>query len=364
MNMDYDPYKADTKISSKTYKTLGNLLSIKSWSTIATVANTEKNPDIKKFLYRKAWEEHYKKKSNIKNNLTKLIKIYDNECCWYCITENIFKENIKDNYNDEEILNNECKSFIKNLYDVDEVLTGTYLEYVIRRIISERTKSEFKDSAVDDVICYPEELIMDWSKENYFDLNKLPISIKKSYKKIKDWNNETKNILLEIFIISLCNIIKYSNRININNVNKIIDLIQNTQDIIESFETPFNNLCENLLLNYKHTSSDENLDNPIVSLDSKRIGSRYDLIIDNTLYEIKCRNKNKATSNATLLQLLGYASLLKCNNNREINYISIIDLFNCKIIKYDISCITQDKMLAYLKLLTKDIKITNGGYSY
>ena len=90
-----------------------------------------------------------------------------------------------------------------------------------------------------------------------------------------------------------------------------------------------------------------------------------DIVIDDTLIDIKCTGGNKDI--LEVLQLLGYASLLKSNTeyNMRMNNICIINLLQgeCKI--YNIENILDDNLVDYLSLLTnkynpnKKISINN-----
>jgi hypothetical protein len=88
-------------------------------------------------------------------------------------------------------------------------------------------------------------------------------------------------------------------------------------------------------------------------LENKKIPSDCDLVIDDVLYDIKCTSGEKLIYE--ILQLLGYASLLECNPNfnKKINNVSIINLLQGYIMNYDISYITKEQMIKYLKILTK-----------
>ena len=75
--------------------------------------------------------------------------------------------------------------------------------------------------------------------------------------------------------------------------------------------------------------------------------------ITHILYDIKCTCRDKSIYE--ILQLLGYASLLNCvpKFNKKINNISIINLLQGYIVNYDISYITTEQMVNYLRILTK-----------
>ena len=74
------------------------------------------------------------------------------------------------------------------------------------------------------------------------------------------------------------------------------------------------------------------------------------MVIDNTLFDIKCTKNNTAYE---IKQLLGYAGLISCNPKfkTHITSMSIINLLQGELTTYDITCLTNEHLLNYLKLL-------------
>ena len=113
------------------------------------------------------------------------------------------------------------------------------------------------------------------------------------------------------------------------------------QELVKENET------QNILLNPA-------LGYPIELLDNKKILADCDLVINNYLYDIKCTTGENSVYE--ILQLLGYASLLNCNSTKfhnKVDNVSIINLLQGYIVNYDISYITKDQMVNYLRFLTK-----------
>ena len=175
-----------------------------------------------------------------------------------------------------------------------------------------------------------------------------------SYKRAIDTTvYKTENILLEIFITSLSHTLAFSAIPNKDKVNNILHLIQNTDNVIDLFFMPLNQICIELLSETSDILLNPVLGFPIPLLNNKHIPSDCDLVINNVLYDIKCTRGDNSIYE--ILQLLGYASLLNCvpKFNKKINNISIINLLQGYIINYDISQITTEQMIQYLKVLTK-----------
>lgn len=351
---NYEIIDVNTQITSKKYKNIGELLKQKINCIISCSIN-EKNDNIRGYLFEWLYLNHYRKKE-MEGNLTTRIKNINNKPCYYYIIKNIFNNIDILQYckTTKEILNNDCINFIKKLHIINASLTGTFLDYLIRRIISEKTKNIFFDSKANFICGYK-------CKDN-FDINvvellysKKPLSIEYNYLKFtRDttlYKSET--ILSSIFITSLSHSLSFCGYYNEEQFNDILNLIQNTTDIIELFYMPLNNFCTELLSGKTNILLNPGLGNEIPSLDNKKIKSDCDIVIDDILYDIKCTIGDNSIYE--ILQLLGYASLLQCNPkfNKKINNISVINLLKGHIINYDISYITEEQMINYLKILTK-----------
>lgn len=137
--------------------------------------------------------------------------------------------------------------------------------------------------------------------------------------------------------------------------NEVLDLIKYTTNIEDMFYSPLKNMCQELV---KENETSNILLNPALGfqiplLDNKNIPSDCDLVINDNLYDIKCTCGDNSIYE--ILQLLGYASLLNCvpKFNRKINNILIVNLLQGYIVDYDISYITTNQMVNYLRILTK-----------
>lgn len=459
---------SNTLITSKKYKTIGELFKspIKS---IILVSNNEKNEDIKSYLYKWLYKNHY---SNIRmvGNLTTRIKNISNLPCYHYIMKECFN-NIDCNFNKttKKILNDECIQFIKKLHIIDTSLTGSFLDYLVRRIICEIKKIQFHDSRGSRQINNDNEINTNLNNEevwtfiinddygswnvfenpsiksnkivaisqgdnfivkdkknewlnikyqNYtgwiryripncinftgieFDekqyiLNKYIQRVEPNtlthicshgcirrfeqeifHGKLPDYVPECKinecfnvcyekskntelyttiDIMKELFITSLSHSMSFGRCPGQTKVNEMLDLIKYTTNIEDIFYLPLKNLCQELV---KENETQNILLNPALGfqiplLDNKNIPSDCDLVINDILYDIKCTSSDNSIYE--ILQLLGYASLLNCvpKFNKKINNISIINLLQGYIVNYDISYITTDQMVNYLRIITK-----------
>lgn len=432
----------NTLISSKKYKTVGNLLKA-PLKSILLVANNEKNKEIQNYLYNWLYINHY---SNIlmDGSLTQRVHNISNKAYYYYIMKNCFNENdILNNGKTDNILNEDCCNFIGKLHNIEPSLTGCFIDYLIRRIISEILNIDFNDNRANSKcynkysLCdifdeeieyniinsitllekndkYLQNCIILFDKDNlnneldfcekyykgykvirsvesykgynvissvepYNDeqniyklfvlenniilittdeyneiikpdkINNLPINMCKSYEKTKNTAlYKSEDILLEIFITSLSHTLDFGGIPKEDKITNIINLINTTNNINEIFVLPLKTLCENLLKNHNNI-----LLNPTLGSIETHIASDCDLIINDTIFDFKCTIGNKSIYE--LLQLLGYTSLSHYNTdfNIKINNISIINLLQGKLTTYNISSVTSEELMNYLKILTK-----------
>ena len=344
----------NTEITSKKYKTIGELLKapIKS---IILVSVKEKDINIKTYLFEWLYLNHYGK-IDMTGSLTSRIKNINNKPCYNYIIKNIFDniDILQDKKKTKNILNSECINFIKKLHTIQPSLIGTFIDYLMRRIICEKTNKTFYDSRADSWILGSLSASSSWDDKQSKFIKELVITINNSYKIVKDTTmHKSENILSEIFITSLSHTLAFLQIPNQEKVTNIINLIQNTDNIIELFYRHLEQLCIELLNDKNDILLNPALGYQIPLLDNKNIPSDCDLVINDILYDIKCTRDDKHIYE--ILQLLGYSSLLKCvpEFSKKINTISIINLLQGYIIDYDISYITTEQMINYLKILTK-----------
>jgi len=85
-------------------------------------------------------------------NLTTRIKNISNKPCYHYIMKECFNNIDYSNFNKtiKKILNDECIQFIKTMHSIDSSLTGTFFDYLVRRIICEITKKTWTYIRNDD----------------------------------------------------------------------------------------------------------------------------------------------------------------------------------------------------------------------
>ena len=168
------------------------------------------------------------------------------------------------------------------------------------------------------------------------------------FMKVEDTKQyETKDILKELYIVSCCHSEAFCQCPSQDKFDKIVDVL----DKVDTFDFifPLIKMCNSLLFNSKKI-----LLNPGLGGKDTPIPSDCDIVIDNTLIDIKCTGGNNDISE--MLQLFGYASLLKYNTKYDMrmNNICIINLLQGKCKIYNIENILDDNLLEYLHLLTNN----------
>jgi hypothetical protein len=151
---------SNTKLTSKTYKTIGELLKSPIRSIII-VSSKEKNKDVRLYLYEWLFKNYYNKKE-MYGNLTNRIKNIANNPCYHYITKYCFENIDILNHNKTiiNILNVDCINFISSLHSIQASLIGTYLDYLLRRIICELIKNylnvnnDYINTNMCDYSCY------------------------------------------------------------------------------------------------------------------------------------------------------------------------------------------------------------------
>jgi len=101
---------------------------------------------IKEYLSKWAYEKFY---SDLKlgGNLTNRIKSISGGICYRNIVETIFdrKDPLEKVTSSIVLTDDYCKSIIRNMHKENSSLTGIFMDYLIRRIISELTQEDFSD---------------------------------------------------------------------------------------------------------------------------------------------------------------------------------------------------------------------------
>ena len=323
-----------------------------------------KDIKLKRYLEDFLFENHYKMifKSG---SLTDRLKNINSNICYNSIYRNIFNNNYNDTIKKYNILPLKCSNIVKLLHSIDPSITGSFIDYLIRRIICELNNIEFYDRAswcLDSVdhICNCKDcrysIEFEYQDEDEVEVFKkictLPYCRLHSYNLTKLTNiYKTQDIIKEIFITSLSHGEAFGECPNQDNVNRILEILSSN---LFDLYTPLMILCKNIIKNKETIKLNPVFGGKLKSpVDNYNIPSDADLIINDCLIDIKC-TKNKSNSKCCeILQLLGYSALssFHTDNNKKINKIMILNILEGSIYKIDISNITDKNYENYIKFL-------------
>jgi len=444
-----DLINRDTPIPLKKYKTFGELQDAPIRSVIQCITRMKPSSE-KDILSEWLFNNHYLKKKMV-GNLTDRIKNFNNKICFNHLCKHYFNNFDINDCKISEILPERSVNIIKKLHSIQPSLTGTFIDYLMRRIISEIKGNQFSDNRVKSILYKNNQIIYrdnlwrfrveyfagfcqwniqeepniksptigtiqnnhtfielsrkdEWLNIKYEGKNgwvryKIPDCIGnpvgiegniqeyidnpwlenigkghicsqmckcmiescnpwqetqcrlnycqyECYHKVKNTGKyKIKDIIVDIFIVSLCHSECFGGCPNQEKVELILNEINN-QQFYNDFIIPFHDYCKQLISNKTNIYL-----NPPTGCTQNNIPSDCDIILDNQLIDIKCTKGDNTISE--ILQLFGYSSLIHTNPyiNVDIKSISIINIFKGYEYIYDISNISSNSLLDYLKLL-------------
>jgi hypothetical protein len=428
-----------------------------------------KSGPIKDYLSLWIYKSYYSKQS-MYGNLTDRIKKINNAICYTQIMNDCFNRyDIKKNMVSKSILNNRTIHIVKEFHDICPSMCGSFIDYLIRRIISELTNIPFNDSRAnnilngDNIISYhsdneniwefkesndkgwnwviKKEPILsskiigeinqrdtfiayekknEWLKIKYKNIVgwvrwKIPIvpdgedtidieyysdpsmnienkhiqKVKKgnihicskgckydieqtkyfkvpeyintcslescqylSYEKVKDTEHyKTIDIVHDIFAISLCHSESFGFCPNQDKLNAFYNKLKS--NVIDDLIKPLTEMCKTLIQDKKNILLNPALGGKLTNLKNASIPADADLVIDDSIYDIKCTKTGKEYYE--VLQLLGYSGLLLLNEKFEhkINNMIILNILDGTLINYNISYLEKDNFVKYIQQLIK-----------
>lgn len=170
--------------------------------------------DINKVLYSDI-KENTKNitKTMYGNNLTKRIKSFLQVNDYSVFVNKFCPTNWKVT---RDIISIPFNKFIIGIHYIKPDLAGVFIDYLIRRGICELLSIQFKDRSAD----------LAQTVSSIYD-TKFPFNLDDSYKISKNLNNKTKDILYDVFIVSLTHFYRFGN-LDTSNANLIINFIKNS----------------------------------------------------------------------------------------------------------------------------------------
>lgn len=171
---------------------------------------------------------------------------------------------------------------------------------------------------------------------------------KQCYSKIKDTGNyKTLDVLKEILIASLCHIECFGGCPKQEKFDEICSSIS-VKNLWEPVISELIKICTKLTFNREKI-----LLNPALGGGEYKIPSDCDIVIDNTLIDIKCTISAKFKDKKNILQLLGYSALLYYSKYKiSIKNVCIFNILDGIFEIYSLNAIDNENFECYLKLLT------------
>ena len=313
-------------------------------SVIQTIIKMNQTPQ-KNCLERWLFDIHYHKK--LSGNLTSRVKKFNNQICYREIMKRCFNNiDVLSNKTIQSILNKDTIEFINELHSISPVMTGTFLDYLIRRIITELRGESFIDHRADYLLDSESHCCNNSSNCKMIVIECiLPFCQKECYEKTKNVNRyKTQDIITDIFITSLSHAECFGGFPQQDRFNQLYEKIK-----IMSIHSLID-MCTSII-----KDKTKIILNPILggNLDEINISipSDADLVVDDILIDFKCTKQEHSIYE--ILQLLGYSCLLMLHKkyNTKINIISVFNLYNGTVTSYDTKFISKENCVTYLSLL-------------
>lgn len=395
-----DEYDYDSLfIKSKKYKTIGELKNAGLTSIIQTTARMEKSPE-RDYLDKWLYDTYYSKKK-MYGSLTDRIDNISNKVCYREIMKRCFNNiDILLNHTSKQILSKETIDFITDLHSISASTLGSFIDYLMRRIISELMGKKFRDTRAGGdrmhvcnkpIINYTEKKLRDLKeicKDIYITQGTITKSLSKmskeimiqyllkkqdkckysivmqhncilpmcqflSYEKAQETlEYKTKDIIPDIFITSLFHAEAFGFAPQQEDFNKMYVKLTTHNNINDILITPLTEMCKELIRDKSDILLNPAFGGELDDIEAS-LPCDADLVVDDILIDIKCTKTSNEIKEIT--QLLGYSSLIMLNKNyrKKINKISIINILSGTISVYSIDFVNKENCVKYIKILTK-----------
>lgn len=155
---DISYINSNTLLVGNTFKNIYDLqICTDSRKVILYITHLKPGP-IKDYLVSWLYESHYSKQ-HMRGNLTDRIKKINNGICYTQIMKLCFNSyDIKRYTSSTSILDAKAINIVKELHHICPTMCGSFIDYLIRRLISELTNRPFSDSRANKIL-NPENII-------------------------------------------------------------------------------------------------------------------------------------------------------------------------------------------------------------
>lgn len=467
---DSDSINDETPLIGVTFANIGELkMCTEAKKVILFISHLKPGP-IKDYLDNWIYDTYYAIK-HLRGNLTDRVKEINNGICYKQIMRRCFSlYDVKKNMSSHTILENSAVNCVKELHSICSSMCGSFIDYLIRRIICELIQVPFNDRRADRILnadnsigyyggteniwTYIEnedieywtiraepklsstvigeikqrdafltfEKKDEWIKIKYknvlgwvrwqipvsgpsntiecdkatmvenkylqpkkdsthicsfgckyvieqtvyrgpitsgFDMNSciLPTCQNISYDNVKDTTKyQCKDILYDIFLVSLCHTEAFGFCPKQDTFDAFINKLKTYK--VDDLVGPLTEMCRAIIKDKTNIILNPPLGGPLKELTEVSIPADADLVIDDTIIDIKCTKTRWGGDYYEILQLLGYSGLLLLNKNyqRKINNMMVLNLLEgtCKI--YNVAHLEKHNYVKFIRLLSDSKK--------
>lgn len=110
--------------------------------TVCRMKESRERDMLDKYLF----ENYYMNNAKFSGNLTSRVKLLNNNICFRHIIKNYFGYNFIEHASNKKILSDDIIYGIKKIHSISASLAGSFVDYIIRRIICEIKKIDFEDT--------------------------------------------------------------------------------------------------------------------------------------------------------------------------------------------------------------------------
>ena len=241
----------------------------------------------------------------------------------------------------EKLVSTEFCLFVRGLHAICPSDAGCFIDYLMRRFITEQLQIEFQDARALLTNCRAPCapcVIEEEEEEAHF-----PQPFAEAYEKVSNASNKTKDVINEIFVISLGHGFSFG-RYDPDSWRTQYEYV--VKNFVEDF-------MDDLQKVFTLTKGTQYALNPVIGIHGS-IRADADLIIDDNLIDFKVTKSND--NKYEFFQLLGYASLAAMYNY-DINMIHIINFYTNTLRSINITDWVHDQRIGFLDYLCIDTSI-------
>lgn len=408
-NPDVLYYPPDTPIKHSIYETLGDLFTEGTQRELENFIKHEEDVEKVRYMRKFCFDKFVKSKVKSNTNLTTICKeMGSSTTVKYLQSMGMFSSTVLDGRETSIPFFDPC--YLKALNSTSCNLTGFFIDILIRRIICEIREEPFSDRMIrkfckrlifgdtgpdlyvegvgymDD----PKEIDVDahlngiklsrddpYFKDPETVYNRgtsytLPSNFKQSYRRVTNKKYKCQDILFGIGVVSISAVMVWRSEIMCDEFDSFYRMLRDCkQHLVDDVVLPLHDYFKRIVGKKSRVLSNPVLTSkfpiPAAFEDMENadtmINAEADLIIDKTLYEIKCcRAYDK---DYFFLQMLLYSCMYSCSNGEEkkIQSMAVLDVYRGRVVEYSLVSIDIVWMLHILMLIWPERRPVSMPYS-